>query len=88
MSELICGRVCDLQSEKHANLGPDTRKFGERIDTKCLKGSQNYQNGSPSMPERERKVHKYFVTRGRRRMLLLDDIVDVLTRVCRWVSIS
>ena len=32
------------------------------------------------MPERERKVHKYLVTRARRRILLLDDVVDMLTR--------
>lgn len=73
----------DLQSEEHKNLGPDTGNVGERIDTKCLEGSENYQNSSPSVPEREGKVHKYFVTRVRRRMVLLDDVVDMLSR---WVS--
>jgi len=67
MSELwmgICRCAGDLQSEEHENLGPNTGMFGKRIDTKCLEGSQNYQNGGPSVPERERKVHKYFVARG------------------------
>jgi hypothetical protein len=89
MSELWLGirrRAGDLQSKEHENLGPDTGMFSD-IDTKCLEGGDNYQNGGPSVPERERKVHKYFVSRGRRRMLLLDNIVDMLTRVCRRVSI-
>jgi len=73
-----CGSALEEEeSEEHKNLGPDTGMFGERIDTKCLEGSENYQNGGPSVPERERKVHEYFVTRGRRRMLLLDDVVDM-----------
>lgn len=83
ISELWLGirrRAGDLQSEEHENLGPDTGTLGERIDTKCLEGSEDHQNGGPSVPERERKVHEYLVTRGRRRMLLLDDVVDMLTK--------
>lgn len=89
MSELWLGirrHAGDLQSEEDENLGPDTGMFGD-ADTKCLEGGDNYQNGGPSVPEREWKVHKYFVARARRCMLLLDDIVDMLTRVCKWVSI-
>lgn len=76
----------DLQSKENENLGPNTGDFAERIDTESLEGSENYQNGGPSVPERERKVHEYFVTRARRRMLLLDDVVNMLTRICKWVS--
>lgn len=59
----IHGYAVDLQGKEHENLGPDTGSFAERIHTESLKGSENYQNGSPSVPERERKVHEYFITR-------------------------
>lgn len=71
----------DLQCEEDENLGPDTGDFDARIDAKCFKGSENYQNGGPSVPKRERQMHKYLVAHARRRMVLLDDVVDVLTRV-------
>lgn len=75
--------ACNSQSKEDENLCPDTGGFAERIDTESLESSENYQNGGPSVPERERKVHEYFITRARRRMLLLDDVVDMLTRVCK-----
>lgn len=58
-------------------LGPDTSLVVVRRDTEGLKGGQDDEDGRPTVVEREGEVDEELVGDRARRVMLLDDIVDV-----------
>lgn len=65
------------ESQEDENLGPNAGAMGESVHSKCLKSTEDNEDGSPSVVERERQVDEYFVGHFLRRMVLFDDIIDV-----------
>jgi len=47
------------------------------VDTECLKGCEDYENGCPAMIEGEWKVDEEFIRETLRGVVFLDDIIDV-----------
>jgi len=76
-------RVCcgsslqEEQGQEDKDLGPDTCGVHGGIDTKGLKGGQEDEDSSPSMPQRERQMDEQLVCNGLGGVMLLDNVVDV-----------
>lgn len=74
------GGSCSFEEEQgkeDQNFGPDTSLLSDRIVTESFKGSEDDENSSPSVVQRERKVDEEFVSDRLRRVMLLDNVVNV-----------
>lgn len=66
------------QAEEDEDFCPDTCTMVVGIDTERLKCSEDYENGGPTMVKGKWKVDEELVAEALRRVMLLDNVVDVL----------
>jgi hypothetical protein len=65
------------EAQEDKDLGPDTSTVSQSIDTESLETGQDNKNSCPAMVEGEGQMDEDFIGKALRRMVLLDDIVDV-----------
>lgn len=52
----------------------------QRIDTEGFERGEDNKDGSPTMVEREGQVDEYFICVALGRVMLFDDVIDVLRK--------
>ena len=72
------GALEEEEREEDEELRPRVRRVRERVDAEGLEGGEHDEHGRPAVVEREGEVHEELVSGGLRRVMLLDDVVDVL----------
>jgi len=65
------------QCEEDENLRPDTRRVFQSIRTEGFEYSEHDDDSRPAVVKGKRKMDKDFIPATRRRIVFLDDIVDV-----------
>ena len=68
----------DSQGKENEYFRPDAGMLFVRVVTERLECRQDDEDGGPAMVEREREVDEELVGSGLRRVMLLDDVVNVL----------
>ncbi len=68
----------DIQCEEDEDLSPDTSLVVKGTDTKRLEGGQDDKDSSPTVVKREWQVNKDFIGSALRRVMLFDDVVNML----------
>lgn len=71
-----CGSLQEEEGEEYEDLSPDPSVMLSRIDTECLEGGQQDNDGGPPMPHGEWQMHKQLIAYGLGGMILLDGVVD------------
>lgn len=66
------------QGKEDKDFRPDTSMVVSGVDTECLEGAQNDEDGGPPVIQRERKVDENLISVGLGRVMLLHDVIDVL----------
>ena len=74
--EIMVGNY--LQSKEDEDFRPDTSAMVNSIDPKGLECRQHDKDRRPSVVQREWKMDENLIGIGLRRVVLLDDIVDML----------
>jgi len=65
------------ESQEHKDLGENASLVSAGVDTESLKGSQENEDGGPTMPKREWEVDPELIVHIAATVVLLDDVVDV-----------
>jgi hypothetical protein len=67
------------EGKEDEDFCPDASAGGEGVDTECLEGGNDDEDGRPAVVEREGKVDEYLVAEALSEMVFFDNVVDVLS---------